>query len=228
MSEHLSKQFDLDLESVRTHILEMGALVEQQLSRAIEAFGNGNLDLMQQVIIGDQQVNQMEIDIGAECIRIIAKRQPTAGDLRLVVAISRIVTDLERMGDKASKVARMSRKLYESQRMHLPKLAEVRHCGELAVQMLRKALDSLARMDAVAAQSILAEDAVIDEEFNAIMRQVITYMMEDARTISEALDIIWIAKSLERVGDHATNIAESVIYIVSGQDIRHTNGKERT
>jgi phosphate transport system protein len=221
MSEHVSKQFDLDLEAIRTHILEMGGLVEQQLARAIEAFANGNRDLMKQVIAGDQQVNQMEIDIDAECTRIIARRQPTAGDLRLVIAISRIVTDLERMGDKAVKIAKMSGKLYETQRLHLPRLAEVRHCGEMSLSLLRKALDALARMDADAAAAVIGEDVVVDEEFNAIMRQVITYMMEDPRTISDALDIIWIAKALERVGDHATNIAESVVYVVSGADIRH-------
>jgi phosphate transport system protein len=222
MSEHVFKQFDLDLEAIRTHILEMGGLVEQQLARAIEAFGNGNRELMQQVIAGDQKVNRMEVDIDAECTRLIAKRAPAAGDLRLVIAISRIVTDLERMGDKAVKIAKMSTKLYETQRLHLPRLAEVRHCGELSLTLLRKTLDALARMDAVAARTVIGEDAVVDEEFNAILRQLITYMMEDPRTISEALDIIWIAKALERVGDHATNIAESVVYVVSGTDIRHS------
>lgn len=224
MSDHLSRQFDIELESVRTHILEMGGLVEQHLAWSVEAFSNGNIDLMQKVITGDRKVDRMEVDIGAECIQILAKRQPTARDLRLVVAISRIVTDLERMGDKAAKVAKMSRKLYEAQHLQLPGQSEIRRCGELATSMLRKALDALAHNDAEAANQVIRADVVIDEEFNAIMRQIITYMMDSPQMIGIALDVIWIAKALERVGDHATNIAESVVFLVSGLDIRHTRG----
>ena len=221
MSDHLSKQFDLELESIRTHILEMGGLVESQLSKAIEAFATGNREDMRRIIADDAKVNQFEIDIDAECTRLIAKRQPTAGDLRLVLSISRIITDLERGGDKAVKIAKMSQNLYENHKAQIPRLADIRQCGQLAVHMLRRALDALARMDAESARALISDDRQIDETFNGIMRQLITYMMEDPRTIGEALDIVWIAKAIERVGDHATNIAENVVYIVSGEDIRH-------
>lgn len=221
MSDHLSKQFDLELESIRTHILEMGGLVESQLGKAIDAFVTGNRDDMRRIIEDDAKVNQFELEIDAECTRLIAKRQPTAGDLRLVLAISRIVTDLERGGDKAVKIARMSKRLYEDHKGTVPRLADIRQTGQLAIHMLRRALDALARMDADAARELIGDDSKVDEAFNGIMRQLITHMMEDPRTIGEALDIVWIAKAIERVGDHATNIAENVVYIVSGQDIRH-------
>ena len=224
MSEHVSSQFDLDLESIRTHILEMGGLVESQLLKSIEAFSTGNRDLFAQIFETENQVNQFELDIDAECARLIAKRQPTAGDLRLVLSISRIVTDLERCGDKAVKITKAASKIYGSQKNHIPRLADIRHCGQLATHMLRRALDTLARMDADEARTLISDDQKLDDAFNAVMRQLITHMMEDPRTISEALDIVWIAKAMERVGDHATNIAENVIYIVSGTDVRHTTG----
>ena len=222
MQEHLSRQFDLDLEAIRTHILEMGGLVENQLTRAIEAFATGNRDAMRKIISDDAAVNKLEIDIDAESARLIAKRQPTASDLRLVLAISRMVTDLERCGDKAVKIAKMSLKLYESQSAHIPPLADIRQCGQQAIAMLRRSLDALARTDADDARELITEDEKLDANFNGIMRQLITYMMEDPRNISEALDIIWIAKAIERVGDHAANIAENVVYIASGSDIRHS------
>lgn len=225
MTDHVSSQFDFELESIRTHILEMGGLVEIQLNQAIDAFATGNRSLMNKIIESDDQVNHFEINIDAECAQLIAKRQPTAGDLRLVLAISRIVTDLERCGDKAVKIARMSNNLYDAQKIHIPRLADIRQCGQLALHMLRRALNALARMDAEEARALIIEDKKIDEAFNAILRQLITHMMEDPRTISEALDIIWIAKAIERVGDHAANIAENVVYIVSGSDIRHTFGR---
>jgi phosphate transport system protein len=222
MSDHLSKQFDLELENVRTRILQMGGLVERQLLAAVDAFSTGNLEEMQGVIDTDREVDAYEVGIDEDCTLLIARRQPTARDLRLVMAISRIVTDLERIGDKAAKIARMSLKLHQSGAQRIPRLSDVCHCGRLATDMLQGALDSLARMDIDGARKVIGADKAIDAAFNAILRQLITYMMEDPRTISEALDIIWIAKAIERVGDHATNIAENVIYIVSGIDIRHT------
>jgi phosphate transport system protein len=222
MSDHVSKQFDLELEAIRTHILEMGGLVESQLAKAIEAFATGNRDEMRRIISDDTKVNAFELSIDAECERLIAKRQPTASDLRLILAVSRIITDLERGGDKAVKIAKMSLSLYESHKGAIPRLADIRQCGQLAVHMLRRSLDALARMDAAGARDLIVDDQKIDDAFNGIMRQLITYMMEDPRTISEALDIVWIAKAIERVGDHATNIAENVVYIVSGEDIRHS------
>jgi phosphate transport system protein len=222
MNDHLSKQFDLELENIRTSILQMGGLVEQQVAAAIDAFATGNLGAMQKVIETDREVDSLEVTIDENCTLLIARRQPTARDLRLVMAVSRIVTDLERIGDKAAKIARMSQKLYETERHHFPPLSDIRHCGQLAINMLKSSLDSLARMDIETARQAIREDAAIDAGFNGVVRQLVTYMMEDPRTIGEALDIIWIAKAIERVGDHASNIAESVVYIISGVDIRHT------
>jgi phosphate transport system protein len=176
---------------------------------------------MAHVIGNDRQVNSLEVMIDEDCTRLIVRRQPAASDLRLVMAVSKTVTDLERIGDKAAKIARMSRALYEESRLQIPRLSEIRHCADLAISMLNQALDALARNDADAARKVIGEDVAIDEEFRAIMRQLITYMMEDPRTISTAMDIIWIAKAIERVGDHAKNIAENVIYIVQGRDVRH-------
>jgi len=222
MSDHLSKQFDLELERIRTRILQMGGLVESQVQAAIEAFSSGNLELMQQVVERDREVDANEVGIDEECTLLIARRQPTARDLRLVMAVSRIVTDLERVGDKAAKIASMSRKLHAAGGQRIPRLSDIQHCGRLATDMLQSALDSLARMDVDTARQVIGADKAIDASFNAILRQLISYMMEDPQTISEALDIIWIAKAIERVGDHASNIAENVIYVVSGDDVRHT------
>ncbi|SBT08667.1 Phosphate-specific transport system accessory protein PhoU homolog [Candidatus Accumulibacter aalborgensis] len=222
MSDHLSKQFDLELENIRTRILQMGGLVERQVLAAVDAFSTGNLEEMQQVIDNDSEVDAYEVGIDEDCTLLIARRQPTARDLRLIMAISRIVTDLERVGDKASKIANMSRKLHLAGGQRIPRLSDVYHSGRLATDMLQGALDSLARLDVDAARHVIGSDKAIDAAFNAILRQLITYMMEDPRTISEALDIIWIAKAIERVGDHAANIAENVVYVVSGTDIRHS------
>ena len=227
MSDHLSKQFDLELEQIRTRLLQMGGLVENQVQAAIDAFSSGNLEAMQQVIDRDCEVDANEVGIDEDCTLLIARRQPTARDLRLVMAVSRIVTDLERVGDKAAKIANMSRKLHQGGNQRIPRLSDIRHCGRLATDMLQSALDSLARMDVAAARQVIGADKAIDAAFNAILRQLITYMMEDPRTISEALDIIWIAKAIERVGDHAANIAENVIYIVSGVDVRHSGAARK-
>lgn len=227
MSDHLSKQFDLELKNIRTRILQMGGLVERQLLSAVDAFSTGSTEEMQRVIDTDSEVDADEVGIDEDCTLLIARRQPTARDLRLVMAISRIVTDLERVGDKASKIARMSLSLHRSGTQRIPRLSDVQHCGRLATDMLQGALDSLARLDIDAARQVIGADKAIDAAFNAILRQLITYMMEDPRTISEALDIIWIAKAIERVGDHATNIAENVIYIISGIDIRHSAAAAR-
>lgn len=222
MSDHLSKQFDLELENIRTRILQMGGLVERQVLAAVDAFSSGNLDEMQQVIGSDREVDALEVGIDEDCTLLIARRQLAAGDLRLILAILRIVTDLERIGDKACEIASMSRVLRLAGAQHLPRLTDLDHCGRLATDMLRAALDSLAHRDVEAARRVIGSDAAVDTTFNTILRQLLTYMLEDPRTISEALDILWIAKAIERIGDHATNIAEDVIYVVSGIDIRHT------
>ena len=223
MSDHLSKQFDLELENIRTRILQMGGLVERQVLAAVDAFSTGNLEEMQQVIDTDSEVDAYEVGIDEDCTLLIARRQPTARDLRLIMAISRVVTDLERIGDKASKIANMSRKLRLAGSQRIPRLSDVHHSGRLATDMLQGALDSLARMDAETARQVIGSDKAIDAAFNAILRQLITYMMEDPRTISPSLDLLFLAKAIERIGDHSKNIAELIIYLVKGTDVRHTS-----
>jgi phosphate transport system protein len=226
MTDHSSKQYDIDLETLRSRVLEMGGLVESQILAAIDALTTGDLDALDKVVAEDHRVNGLEVSIDTECSQLIARRQPAAGDLRLVLAIIKIVTDLERVGDEAAKIARMGRQSYGRARMANAPVAAVKHVGEIALGMLRKALDALARLDPIAAASIVREDFAIDEEFQAIVRQLITFMMEDPRTISESLEILWIAKAIERIGDHSKNMAEQVIYIVRGTDVRHTTVEE--
>lgn len=225
-SEHLSKQFDSDLEEVRSRVLQMGGLVEAQILTAIECFTTGDHDKMAQVVENEFRVNAYEVEIDDMCVHIVARRQPTAGDLRLIMGVSKAVTDLERMGDEAEKIARMAGQIHERRGLQIPRSAEVRRSGEMAVAQLRRALDAMARLDPDEAERIISEDALIDGEFRNILRQLITFMMEDPRTISTALEIAWIAKAIERIGDHVKNIAEQVIYIVRGTDVRHTS-KER-
>jgi phosphate transport system protein len=221
-SDHLSKQYDSELETLRSGVLQMGGLVEAQIRSAIDAFSSGSVDLVDQVIATEAKVNEWEVNIDNDCSHIIAKRQPAAGDLRLIMAISKTVTDLERIGDEAEKIARMSRQIHEQGRMELHRFASIRHAADIAVSMLRQGLDAFARLDAAEAAKMIREDMAIDAEFRSILRQLITFMMEDPRTISTALEIVWIAKAIERIGDHAKNIGEDVIYIVKGTDVRHT------
>jgi phosphate transport system protein len=221
-SEHLSKQFDADLETLRSGVLQMGGLVESQIRGAIEAFTNGNADLIEQIVAAESRVNECEVQIDDDCSHIIVKRQPAAGDLRLIMAISKTVTDLERIGDEAEKIARMSKQIHDRGHTDLHRFANIRHAADIALSMLRQALDAFARLDTAQAASIIRQDMAIDTEFRSILRQLITFMMEDPRTISTALEIVWIAKAVERIGDHAKNIAEDVIYIVKGTDVRHT------
>ena len=221
-SEHLSKQFDADLETLRSSVLQMGGLVESQIRGAIEAFASGNRDLIERIIASEARIDECEVQIDNDCSHIIVKRQPAAGDLRLIMAISKTVTDLERIGDEAEKIARMSRQIHERGRTDVYRFANIRHAADIALSMLRQALDAFARLDTAQAASIIRQDVAIDTEFRSILRQLITFMMEDPRTISAALEIVWIAKAIERIGDHAKNIAEDVIYIVKGTDVRHT------
>lgn len=200
----------------------MGGLVESQIRRAIDALGSGDLALIDQVIADDHRVNGMEVALDGDCSHLIVKRQPAASDLRMIFAITKTVTDLERMGDEAQKMARMAKSIHQRGGAQLPSAVDVRHVGELAISMLRRTLDAFARLDCDTAAEVIRDDAGIDSEFRSILRQLITYMMEDPRTISTALEIVWIAKALERVGDHAKNMAEYVIYIVKGTDVRHT------
>jgi phosphate transport system protein len=221
-NEHLSKQYDADLDTLRSRVLQMGGLVEAQILAAIEGFATGNRTLITQVIDNELRVNGYEVSIDNDCSHIIVRRQPAATDLRLIMAITKTVTDLERIGDEAEKIARMSQNIHERDRFQVQRFGEIRHVGKIAVQMLRQALDAFARLDTAQAAQVVREDVTIDDEFRSIMRQLITFMMEDPRTISTALEIVWIAKAIERIGDHAKNMAEQVIYIVKGTDVRHT------
>ena len=222
-SDHTSKQFDTDLEDIRSRVLQMGGLVESQIMSAIEGLSTGKEELINRVIETEPRVNSAEKEIDDACVHVVARRQPAAGDLRLIMGVSKIVTDLERVGDEAEKIARMARQIYSRGAITIPRTIDVRQTGDKAAMMLRSVLDAMARLDTVEAEKIIADDKLIDTGFRAIMRQLITYMMEDPRTISTALDIVWVAKAIERVGDHAKNIAEQVIYIVRGTDVRHTS-----
>ena len=225
-SDHISKQFDSELEAIRAYVLQMGGLVEQQIRSAIEALISGDVGLMSHVIEEDHRVNGMEVKIDEACSQVIARRQPTAGDLRLVMTVVKTITDLERIGDEAEKIARMAKMLSQKHGLAIPRYNEIKHASEIAVDMLRKALDAFARMDVVMAAQVVRQDDQVDEEFRAIMRYLITFMMEDPRTISTSLEILFVAKAIERIGDHAQNIAEYVIYMVKGRDVRHITLEE--
>ncbi|HEX7054729.1 MAG TPA: phosphate signaling complex protein PhoU [Burkholderiales bacterium] len=222
MSEHLSKQFDAELESIRSRVLEMGGLVESQVRRALQGLASGERALLEDVIATDRRVNALEIELDGACSHVIVKRQPAASDLRLLFGISKTVTDLERIGDEAQKIARMAKSIHERDGGARTVAVDVRHAAEVALAMLREALDAFARLDVGAAQQVIQRDAAIDSEFRSLLRQLVTYMMEDPRTITTALEIVWVAKAIERMGDHAKNMAEYVIYIVRGTDVRHS------
>ncbi len=222
-NEHLSKQYDIDLEGLRSLVLAMGGLVESQIRTALDAFTTGDVALADRVIRGDQEVDAYEVNIDQDCANVIARRQPAAGDLRMIMAISKTVTDLERVGDEAEKIARMAKSIHAGGRVPTERLPQIRHVADIALAMLRQSLDAFARLDASEATKALRADVAIDDEFRAILRQLITFMMEDPRTISTALEIVWAAKAIERIGDHAKNMAEYVIYAVEGTDVRHTD-----
>jgi phosphate transport system protein len=221
MTEHISKQYDQDLEALRSRMMQMGGMVESQIRSAVAGYLNGDADRVEQVIAGDARVNELEMAIDDDLRHVIVRRQPAASDLRLIMAVSKTVTDLERIGDEAAKIARMAREINAAGRAQATRLATISHVSEISIGMLRKSLDAFARLDAAAAARVIAEDATIDSEFHAILRQLITFMMEDPRTITTSINIIWVAKACERIGDHAKNIAEQVIYIVKGRDVRH-------
>ena len=221
---HISSQYDSELEEIRGRLLHMGGLVEQQVRDALTAYANGDLDLTHQVKTMEEKVNALEVEMDNRCNHVIARRQPTAGDLRLVMAVVKAVTDLERVGDEAAKIGRIAHQMHERGVVRLPGFSDVRVASDIAVGMLKDSLDAFARLDTEAAGRIMMKDRQIDNEFRSILRELITFMMEDPRTISTALDIIWIAKAIERVGDHAKNIAEYVIFVAKGTDVRHSQG----
>ncbi len=221
--KHLSSQFDSELNTVSSRVMEMGGLVESQVQQAIFALSRFDTPAAQLVIDNEKRVNAMEVEIDHELSSIIARRQPTARDLRLLMAISKATANLERVGDEAEKIARMVNSIIRGGTPRSLPASELRIASDLASGLLRKALDAFARLDTAAAVSILKEDDLIDKEFDSFVRVLITYMMEDPRTISSSLDLLFVAKAIERVGDHAKNIAELIIYIVKGADVRHSS-----
>jgi phosphate transport system protein len=221
MDKHISSQFDNELGSVSSRVLELGGLVESQIRHAVFALSQFSNEVADQVISTEAQVNSMEVEIDRDLSSIIARRQPTARDLRLLIAISKITANLERVGDEAEKIARMVKAIGASGNARYLPSSELRIASDLASALLRKALDSFARLDVTEAVSILKEDDLIDAEFDGFVRKLVTYMMEDPRTISASLDLLFIAKAIERIGDHAKNIAEFIIYVVKGADVRH-------
>jgi phosphate transport system protein len=227
IGEHSSKQYDHELEAIRSKVLLMGGMVETQFEEAMECFRVGNDETADRVMADDHAVNQLEVALDDACSHLIVKRQPTANDLRTVMATIKVITDLERIGDESSKIARTSKSLHGRGAVNgLNHYDTVRTIAMATTEMLHDALDAFARLDGKQAMAIIAHDALIDHEFKTILRNLITFMMEDPRTISSALDTLWVAKAIERIGDHAKNIAEYVIYVVEGKDIRHTKPAE--
>lgn len=220
LAKHTSKQFDTDLEGVRELVLSMGGRVEQQIAKAVRALIEGDGALGEEVVRADSKINHMEIEIDEQCTRILARRAPQAGDLRLIIAIVKTITDLERIGDEAEKIARMATQLASYDRPQST-FREIGNLGKHVRAMLRDALDAFARMDSTAGFELLHADAEVDREYEAILRQGITFMMEDPRTIHHVFDTLWAVKALERSGDHCTNIGEYVVYCVEGKDVRH-------
>jgi phosphate transport system protein len=222
LSHHISRRFNEDLERVRSKVLGMGGFVEQQLQKAVTALVDGDSSLGEAVAMDDYKVNDMEMSIDEECSRILATRAPAAGDLRVVVAIIKTITDLERIGDEGEKIGYLASRLASMERP-ADKYREIKHLGRVVSEMVHDALDAFARMDVEAALKVARQDRLVDEEYESIQRQCITFMMEDPRTIRRALDMMWVVRALERIGDHAKNIGEYVVFLVHGKDVRHTS-----
>ncbi|HFB65696.1 MAG TPA: phosphate signaling complex protein PhoU [Aeromonadales bacterium] len=226
VTQHISQQFNDELETLREQVMAMGGLVEKQLTDAIETLVDMDDARAQKIIQQDTLVNALEVKIDEECTKVLAKRQPAAGDLRLIIAIIKTVTDLERIGDEAEKIARMTLEIFQQEPLiplHKKHLKDIKNLGKHVIEMVRNSLDAFARMDVDAAMQVAKQEQDVDEQYAALSRQLITYMMEDPRSISSILDVTWVARALERVGDHANNIAEYTIYLVKGKDVRHTS-----
>ncbi|MHB1372619.1 MAG: phosphate signaling complex protein PhoU [Thauera sp.] len=224
MTEHTLKKFDVELEVIRRNLLQMGGRVEAQVTQALEGLRSGDIALLDQVVQGDKQVNLAQIELDDNCSHIIARHQPAAGDLRLVLATIKAASDLERIGDEAKKIAKAARRLHQSEVKFMPRVG-LSQATDTAIEMLRAALDAFARINADSIEEMRRKDAEVDSGFKGVMRQLITYMMEDPRTISNSLEMLFIAKSIERVGDHAMNIAEHVVYVARGKDVRFENSQ---
>jgi len=221
-SQHISKQFNQELEELKTHLMAMGGLVEKQVQEAVTALLDSDTRLAERVRDNDKAVNEMQLKIDDECTRVLARRQPAASDLRLVLAVTRATSDLERIGDEACKIARNAIALAEAGRQ-VHGFVEVRHISEHVRNMIRDALTAFTRFDTELALKVAHEDDAVDSEYTSAMRSLMTFMMEDPRSISSILSVMWILRALERIGDHADNLAEYVIYLVKGLDIRHRN-----
>ena len=222
--KHLSTQFDSELSGISARVLEMGGLVESQVAQSVYALTQFSGETATQVLQAEERVNAMEMEIDRDLSAIIARRQPTARDLRLLIAVSKSIANLERVGDEAARIARTVQRLIDTgvnARLRLP-VADLSFGADLAIAQLRKALDAFARLDTGKALEVLKEDNQIDREFEGLLRKLITYMMEDPRTISASIELVFVAKAIERVGDHAKNVAEAIIYVVKGTDVRHT------
>ncbi|MGL5417915.1 MAG: phosphate signaling complex protein PhoU [Plesiomonas shigelloides] len=224
LNKHISGQFNSELETIRTQVMSMGGLVEQQLTDAIRAMHDRDENLARRVIQDDAKVNMMEVSIDEACVRIIAKRQPTASDLRLVMAIIKTIAELERIGDVAERIAKTALENFTNQ--HQPLLVSLESLGSHTVQMLHDVLDAFARMDVDAAIRVYREDRKVDKEYEGIIRQLMTYMMEDPRSIPNVLTAMWCARAIERIGDRCQNICEYIFYFVKGKDVRHLNGDD--
>ena len=225
-AEHIYTQYDTDLEAIRAKVLEMGGIVEEQLTDSVSSLINADAKLADSVIKKDERVNDLESEIDEACSEIIAKRSPIASDLRNVLMMLRIITDLERIGDEASKIAKATQRIYEKDRMSKPQTKEIQSIYEKLQYMLRTALNSFARLDITETVAVLESDKEVDGEYRAYMRQLLTYMLEDPRTISLSLELMFVAKSLERIGDHSKNVSQNVIYTVKGKDVRHSSINE--
>jgi phosphate transport system protein len=227
MSEHTMKQFDAEMEAIRSGVLSMGGMVEKQLTRAIGALqSDESAEMLDAVGADEHAINQLQMTIDQQCAQIIAKRQPTAVDLRMVLTVSKIVNDLERIGDEVKKIAYKAAQTHGIDRLTQVRYYDVTRAAQNGMEMLRTALDAFARLDVSAAAGVIDRDTDIDAAFASILRQLISYMMEDPRTITPALEIVFIAKSIERIGDHAKNIAEAVVQVVKGKDVRHSTADQ--
>jgi phosphate transport system protein len=225
-SEHTSRQYDAELESVRDRVLQMGELVANQVRLAVAALAKGDTASIDRIIADDHRVNALEVAIDESCSHIIVRRQPTAGDLRIVMMVIKTITDLQRIGDEAKKIALTARRLKHRQGLTLPRFNKINHVAKLTLDMLLKSQNDFANLDISAVAQVVRQDEQVDEEFRNIMRYLATFMMEDPRTISSALEILFVAKAIERIGDHAKNMSEYVVYMVKGRDVRHITADE--
>jgi phosphate transport system protein len=224
MSEHTNKQFDADLQRIRTELLQMGGLVESMIQNSMDALTTGDMSLVERVKTCEKDVNRLEVEIDERVTTILARHQPAAIDLRTLLAVTKMLTDMERSGDEADKIASMARRIHEDDRRFIP-VIELRHMGSSVVTMMRQVMDAFARHDSILAAAVVRSDKEVDKEWKSALRNLITYMIEDPRTISRAIDLLFIARSMERIGDHCKNMAERVIYMVHGADVRHQGVK---